>query len=109
MRARLLTVAAAVGGALLVAVPEAGATTTGTDALGTISFGNLTCTYGINNNSEGYGICTGKGTTTQWTLHVGCNLNPVVKTLHETGPATATIGCWAVPGVNDAWITPGWS
>jgi hypothetical protein len=99
LAASFLAVAAA------VVVPSASASA----ATGNISFGGLGCSYGINNHSEGEGRCDGNGTSTQWTLHVGCYYNPTVKTLHKTGPGYASIGCWAVPGANDAWITPGWS
>jgi hypothetical protein len=76
---------------------------------GSVSFPGLNCTYGVS-DSTGWGRCTGVGAHPggTWTLHVGCNFNPVVITHQVTqgvGPVTLSQGCFAFPGVNDVWLT----
>ena len=106
--ARSTALALIATGTLALAAPAASAATTAGAAQTVnpaISIGGLDCKTWIA-NSQGWGQCTGaSGNRTKWILHVGCNLNPVVNTQTMYGPGTASIGCWAFPGVNDVWIT----
>jgi hypothetical protein len=116
MRARLLSVVAITIGVLGMVVPVASAAATPqapTHAVSVISesmtpadsvgFPGLSCEYGGRGSGSGWGQCQGTGT---WTLHVGCNLSPVVLTEQITqdgGTSGAHLECWQ--GVNDVWLT----
>lgn len=102
-RKRVLAAAAAAAAVAWVPLVAAGPAY----AEGPVSFPGLSCTSWHTNNGifggDGFGRCSGSG---NWTLNVGCNLNPTVLTDHVSQRGgTVQVQLHCVQGVNNTWIT----